>query len=79
VVRGARAVAEQALIFRRFAGVGVPVLVNGGPGLVTTYDGRPASVLGFTVADGRIVAMDILADPDRIARLDLEAVEVSTG
>jgi hypothetical protein len=40
-----------------------PVIVNGGAGAVALVDGRPVSVAAFTVAEGRIVAMDILADP----------------
>jgi hypothetical protein len=48
------------------------VLVNGAPGFVALRDdGRPFSVLGFTMRRGRIVAMDILLDPERLARLDL--------
>lgn len=73
-VRGAAAVAGQALTFSRLgAGGGVVrhALVNGAAGLVATREGRPFSVLGFTVAGGRIVEIDILADPDRLSRLDL--------
>jgi RNA polymerase sigma-70 factor (ECF subfamily) len=39
-------------------------------------DGRVLSVIGFTVVGGKVVEMDILADPDRIARLDLPAVDL---
>ena len=45
------------------------------PGIVTTRDGEPFSVGGFTVRDGRIVEIDILADPERLARLDLSALD----
>jgi len=38
---------------------------------VSTIDGRVAAVLAFTVADGLIVEIDILADPDRLAALDM--------
>ncbi|WP_310718076.1 RNA polymerase sigma factor SigJ [Streptomyces lydicus] len=75
LVRGARAVAEQALTFSRFALAGRPALVNGGPGLVTTQDGRPFSVMGFTVAHGRIVEINILADPARLRRVDLTILD----
>jgi RNA polymerase sigma-70 factor (ECF subfamily) len=52
------------------------VLVNGNIGLVCRLpDGNLFSVIGFTIADGRVVEMDILADPDRLSRLDLSAVE----
>jgi RNA polymerase sigma-70 factor (ECF subfamily) len=70
-IHGAAGVAGQALAFRQAAGVPVPALVNGTAGVVNFEDGRPKSVLAFTVADGRIVAIDILADPGRLAALDL--------
>jgi RNA polymerase sigma-70 factor (ECF subfamily) len=72
VVRGARSVAEQALTFSRLAGLARPALVNGAAGLVA-FDphGRPFSVMGFTVAGGRIVEIDVLADSARLSRLDL--------
>jgi RNA polymerase sigma-70 factor (ECF subfamily) len=38
-------------------------------------DGRVFSVIGFTIAGGKIIEMDILADPDRLSRLDLSAIE----
>lgn len=75
VLRGAHAVAAQALTFRRFAGTGIRVLVNGGPGLVNAPEGKPVSVAGFTVVDGRIVEMNILADPERIAALNFEFLD----
>ncbi|MEV6195570.1 RNA polymerase sigma factor SigJ [Streptomyces sp. NPDC051920] len=71
LVRGAEAVARQALAFRRFAASSRLVRVNGEAGVVAIVDGRPQSVMAVTVADGRITAMHILADPDRLARLDL--------
>jgi RNA polymerase sigma-70 factor, ECF subfamily len=55
------------------AGVARPALVNGTAGLVVASDGRPLSVMGFTVARGRIVEVDILVDPERLRRLDLAA------
>jgi hypothetical protein len=48
-----------------------PALVNGALGTVAFLDGRPFSVRGFTIRERRIVAMDILADRDRLAKLDL--------
>jgi RNA polymerase sigma-70 factor (ECF subfamily) len=38
-------------------------------------DGRLLSVVAFTIAGGKVVEMDILADPDRLSRLDLSAIE----
>ncbi|WP_280463393.1 sigma-70 family RNA polymerase sigma factor [Nocardia carnea] len=76
VIRGAAAVAGQAETFRRMATTCTihPAVVNGGAGLVNTLDGTPFSVLGFTVTGERITAIDILADPARLTRLDLTAV-----
>lgn len=73
VIHGAEAVATNAMSFRHLAKRARRALVNGQPGgVVWTPDGRPFSVLAFTVVGGRIVAMDVLADPDRLARLDLD-------
>ncbi len=71
-VRGAEQVAHLAAAFSAVARYSRPALVNGTPGLVTsTPEGEPYSVLGFTVTSGRIVQIDILADPERLAKLDL--------
>ncbi|WP_030937516.1 RNA polymerase sigma factor SigJ [Streptomyces sp. NRRL S-646] len=75
LVRGAKPVAEQALLFRQFAQFARVVLVNGEIGVVNAPEGRPLSVMGVTVGDGRIVALHILADPERLARLDLGAFD----
>jgi RNA polymerase sigma-70 factor, ECF subfamily len=74
LVRGASAVAGQALTYSRLAPFSRPALVNGAPGAVTAPAGVPRAVMGFTVARGRIVEIDILADPERLRRLDLSAV-----
>ncbi len=74
-VRGAAAVAGQALTYSRIGLLQRQALVNGAPGMVTTLDGAPFSVGGFTVRTGRIVEIDILADPERLARLDLSALD----
>jgi RNA polymerase sigma-70 factor (ECF subfamily) len=71
LIRGARAVAGGALAFSRFAPFARPSLVNGAAGLVTVRDGRPLSVMGFTVVQGKISEIDVLADPERLQRLDL--------
>jgi RNA polymerase sigma-70 factor, ECF subfamily len=75
VVRGARAVAESALSFSQMAPFARPALVNGAAGLVAAPHGRPFSVMGFTVAGGRIVEIDILADPARLSGLDLAVLD----
>lgn len=69
-IRGAREVAGQALTFSAPERISHPALVNGSAGVVNTVAGRPVAVMGFTVADGRIVEIDILADPARISDLD---------
>ncbi|MEY2434050.1 MAG: hypothetical protein QOC92_3775, partial [Acidimicrobiaceae bacterium] len=74
-VRGARAVADQALTFRRFAEFGRPALVNGAVGIVTAPGGQPFAVLGFTVVRGKIVEIDVLADPVRLRELDLSVLD----
>ena len=74
-VRGARAVAERALVFSQIARVSRPALVNGAAGLVTAPDRGPVSVMGFTIKDGKIVEIDILADAARLARLDLVVLD----
>jgi RNA polymerase sigma-70 factor (ECF subfamily) len=75
LVRGARAAADQAMSFRRFAETSTRILVNGVPGGVAwAPDGTPFAVLALTVRGGRIVAIDVLADPDRLGELDLTIV-----
>jgi RNA polymerase sigma factor (sigma-70 family) len=76
LLRGAHAVAGRALTFARFAAFARPALVNGAAGLVTAPDGKPVSVMGFTVRAGKIVQIDILADPARLARLDLTLADL---
>ncbi|KOG41748.1 RNA polymerase sigma factor SigJ [Streptomyces resistomycificus] len=71
LVRGAQAVARQALLFRQFAPYSRLALVNGEVGLFNASEGQLLSVMGVTVADGRIVAMHILADPERLTGLEL--------
>src|SRR5829696_4357708 len=73
-LRGVEAVAEQIRSFARFAAFARPALVNGAAGLVVARRGRPLTVAGFTVADGRIVEIDLLADPERLRRIDLSVV-----
>jgi RNA polymerase sigma-70 factor (ECF subfamily) len=66
VVRGAEAVAQRAIMFAAPAAELHTVLVNGAAGVVVTVSGRPVSVMGFTVTEGRIVAIDALVDPERV-------------
>jgi RNA polymerase sigma-70 factor (ECF subfamily) len=75
VVRGAEAVARRALSYTPLGLVAQPALINGVPGGVSTRDGEPVAVGAFTVKDGKIVAIDILADPERLRLLDLTVLE----
>ena len=71
-VVGATPVAQSASTFGRHAAVAPRVvLVNGVPGLLHERDGQAVSIAHLTVVGGRVVALDILADPRRLARLDL--------
>jgi RNA polymerase sigma factor (sigma-70 family) len=70
-VRGVAAVAAQARTFAGFAGAARPALVNGAAGVVVVRRGRPFAVAGLTVAHGRIVEIDVLADPARVRDLEL--------
>jgi RNA polymerase sigma-70 factor (ECF subfamily) len=74
-VRGAAAVAGQALGYARLDLVVQPALINGVVGAVSTRDGEPFSVAAVTVRDGRIVEIDILGDPERLRRLDLTVLD----
>jgi RNA polymerase sigma-70 factor (ECF subfamily) len=75
VVRGARAVAERAMTFARLSPYVRPALINGAAGVVVAPQGRVFSLMGFTVTDGKIVAIDALADPERLAQLDLTVLD----
>jgi RNA polymerase sigma-70 factor (ECF subfamily) len=78
VLRGAQAVAHGAAFFSSRPApdrVMRRSLVNGAAGVVVVEQGRVVSVMGFTVAGGRIVEMDVLADPERLARLDLAGLD----
>jgi RNA polymerase sigma factor (sigma-70 family) len=74
-VRGARAVAEQTLTFSRLSPFVRPALVNGAAGAVVAPRGRLFSVMGFTIRGGKIVEVDILADPARLSRLDVSVFD----
>jgi RNA polymerase sigma factor (sigma-70 family) len=73
-IRGAEAVARQALTGLQQFLMGElvdvrPALVNGAAGVVVTARGRAITVMGFTVAEGRIVGIDAIAEPARVRRL----------
>jgi RNA polymerase sigma factor (sigma-70 family) len=74
-VRGAAKVAGQALFYSRLGLVMRPALVNGALGAVAILEGEPYSLSGFIIRGGKIVEMDILADPERLRRLDLTVLD----
>ncbi len=72
LLRGPQAVGQRAMKFRRLAETATSARVNGLPGGISwAADGSPFAVLAFTVQGRRIVAIDVFADPDRLARLHL--------
>jgi RNA polymerase sigma-70 factor (ECF subfamily) len=77
VLRGVASVAGQLATFQRMATAATthPALINGVAGLVNTVDDQVISVMNFTVSDGKIATIDILSDPDRLARLDFTPVQ----
>jgi len=74
-LRGAATVAGQALMFSSLSPHVRPALVNGAAGVVVAPAGRAVSVMGFTVRHGRIVEIDAVADPVRLALLDLTVLD----
>jgi RNA polymerase sigma factor (sigma-70 family) len=73
-VRGASAVAGLARGYADPAREVRPAVVNGAAGAVIFVAGEPTAVMGFVVRGGRIAAIDVLADPARVARVDVGAV-----
>ncbi|MFI2607138.1 sigma-70 family RNA polymerase sigma factor [Kitasatospora sp. NPDC018619] len=71
VVRGARAVARETTVFGRRARYGAVALVDGVPGILIAPDGRLRLVLRTAVADGRVAGYEVVADPARLAALEL--------
>jgi RNA polymerase sigma factor (sigma-70 family) len=74
-VRGAAAVARQAMTYSQLGILTQPALINGAAGSVSFRDGRPFSIGGVIVRGGKIVEMDILADPARLRELDLSVLD----
>jgi RNA polymerase sigma-70 factor (ECF subfamily) len=71
LVRGATTVASQALLFSRTGPSARLITINGAAGVLSIVDGRPFAVFSPTVRAGKIVEINILADPARIAHLNL--------
>ena len=75
VLAGAETVAQNARMFGPSSPMFRPVLVNGGAGVLLVEDGQLKSITGFTVVDGLIVAIDVLADPERLSAYDLSFID----
>jgi RNA polymerase sigma factor (sigma-70 family) len=75
VLRGAGAVSGQARGAGALSPFVRPALVNGAAGMVVAARGKPMFVMAFTVAGGRIVAIHVLADADRLSALDLAGLD----
>jgi RNA polymerase sigma-70 factor (ECF subfamily) len=70
-IRGAAAVAARAITGLRFAQVTLPALINGAVGVIQAAEGRPISLMAFTITGAKVVAIDLIDDPGRIAEADL--------
>jgi hypothetical protein len=69
VIRGAAAVARQARLGASPAAEVLPALINGTAGAVITRRGRPFALMAFTICGDKIIEIDSIGDPGRVARL----------
>jgi RNA polymerase sigma-70 factor, ECF subfamily len=80
LVEGARSIAEQAVLSGRLAAHSTPILIDGRPGVAAVMGGSVVSIMSFDIEDGRIVRLDVLADPARLRSLGVrEIVEPRNG
>jgi RNA polymerase sigma factor (sigma-70 family) len=70
-LRGAAAVAARAITGLRYAQVTLPALINGAVGVIQAAQGRPISVMAFTITGAKIAVIDLIDDPGRMAEADL--------
>ena len=75
LVRGARSVTERAMMFSHLGPSARPALVNGAAGVVVAPGGRVFAVMGFTIADGRIVEIYVLNDAERLAEMNFSFLD----
>ncbi|HET7075740.1 MAG TPA: sigma-70 family RNA polymerase sigma factor [Mycobacterium sp.] len=71
---GASAVAKLARSYAGHEREARAATINGAAGAVIFVGGRATAIMGFVVRAGRVTAVDVLADPARLARIDLSAV-----
>jgi RNA polymerase sigma factor (sigma-70 family) len=74
-VRGAKAVAREALGYAQLGLDLRPALINGVPGAVAFLHGQPFSIGAVTVRNGKAVELDYLVDPERLRLLDLTILD----
>jgi RNA polymerase sigma-70 factor (ECF subfamily) len=78
-VRGAAAVAGRAFPFTRTAQIALPAVINGTAGMVTAADGRPVTLIAFTITGAKIAAIDLIDSPGRIAAVDVAILSRQAG
>ena len=78
-LRGAEAVAAHTRTYATLHLFVLPALVNGTAGAVIAPHGRPYAVMAFTTSNGRIIRIDALLDPERLAHLDLTIPTIEGG
>jgi hypothetical protein len=74
-IRGARNWARGTIAFAKMARSVQPMLVDGSLGLVWAPGGRLSRVLRFTVTGGKIVQAEVIANPERLSKLDLAVLD----
>lgn len=78
-VDGADAIAEQAVLSARLAAHSTPILVGGRPGVAAVMRGRVVSIMAFDIENGHIVGLAVLADPQRLEALGVQAIVEGAG
>ncbi|MFE0606611.1 sigma factor [Streptomyces sp. NPDC058892] len=72
VLRGAETAASQAALYRSLIPFVRPVLINSAAGAVVASGDGPPSLMAFTVTSARIVAIDVIVDPECLRALGLD-------
>ena len=75
VVHGPAGVIGHGLKVHQPSAVLRPALVNGAAGMVASIDGKPVAVVGLTISQGKVAEIDVIADPDRLLRLNLAVLD----
>ncbi|MHA7984770.1 sigma-70 family RNA polymerase sigma factor [Rathayibacter sp. CAU 1779] len=73
-VEGARSIAAKAVLSARLAAHSTPILIDGRPGVAAVMNGRVVSIMAFDIDDGRIMGLEVLADPKRLDAVPTEAI-----